>query len=162
MNSIKNSHWLDSPKLEWQHHNENHPQAWWEQRGVSGCNCWGIGSRMRHHVPRSGRSLFGHEQYIMIKYQRRRCRHDNGRSASVGSGWACDGCSRPQTPLPRRTDSGLPRRVESTNSGADGAETAVVIGVLLAVASGMRKRGGDKEARFPDGLGAILGVKGAV
>ena len=39
--------------------------------------------------------------------------------------------------------------------------TAVAIGVLLAVASGMEKRGGDKEARFPDGLGAI-GVEGVV
>ena len=39
--------------------------------------------------------------------------------------------------------------------------TAVAIGVLLAVDSGMEKRGGDKEARFPDGLGAI-GVEGAV
>jgi hypothetical protein len=34
--------------------------------------------------------------------------------------------------------------------------------VLLAVASGMKKRGRDKEAAgFPDGLGAI-GVEGAV
>ncbi len=43
------------------------------------------------------------------------------------------------------------------------AQTAAVLtGVLLAVASGMEKRGGDKEAaRFPDGLGAI-GVEGAV
>jgi len=39
--------------------------------------------------------------------------------------------------------------------------TAVAIGVLLAVDSGMEKRGGDKEARLPDGLGAI-GVEGAV
>ena len=40
--------------------------------------------------------------------------------------------------------------------------TVVAIGVLLAVASGMGKRGGDKKARFPDGLGAIFGVEGAV
>jgi hypothetical protein len=40
--------------------------------------------------------------------------------------------------------------------------TAVAIGVLLSVASGMGKRGGDKKARFPDGLEAILGVEGAV
>ena len=40
--------------------------------------------------------------------------------------------------------------------------TAVAIGVLLAVDSGMEKRGGDKMlARFPDGLRAI-GVEGAV
>jgi hypothetical protein len=41
------------------------------------------------------------------------------------------------------------------------APTAVLMGVLLAAASGMEKRGGDNEARFPDGLGAI-GVEGAV
>jgi hypothetical protein len=41
------------------------------------------------------------------------------------------------------------------------APTAALTGVLLAVALGMEKRGGDKEARFPDGLGAI-GVEGAV
>jgi hypothetical protein len=44
------------------------------------------------------------------------------------------------------------------------ASTAALTGVLLAVASGMEKRGGDKEAaRFPygNGLGAI-GVEGAV
>ena len=41
--------------------------------------------------------------------------------------------------------------------------TAVVIGVLLVVALGMEKRGGDKKAGFPDGLlGAISGVEGAV
>ncbi len=40
--------------------------------------------------------------------------------------------------------------------------TAVVIGVLLAVALGMEKRGGNKMARFPDGLGAMAGVEGAV
>ena len=40
--------------------------------------------------------------------------------------------------------------------------TAVAIGVLLAVALGMEKMGGDKKVRFPDGLGAILGVEGAV
>ena len=40
--------------------------------------------------------------------------------------------------------------------------TAVVIGVLLAVASGMEKRGGDKMAQFPDGLGAMSRVEGAV
>ncbi len=40
--------------------------------------------------------------------------------------------------------------------------TAALTGVLLSVASGMEKRGGDKEAaRFPNGLGAI-GVEGAV
>ena len=40
--------------------------------------------------------------------------------------------------------------------------TAAPTGVLPAVASGMEKRGGDKEAaRFPNGLGAI-GVEGAV
>jgi hypothetical protein len=39
---------------------------------------------------------------------------------------------------------------------------AAMTGVLLAVASGMEKRGRDMEAaRFPDGLGAI-GVEGAV
>ena len=40
--------------------------------------------------------------------------------------------------------------------------TAVAIDVLLAVALGMEKRGGDKKARFPEGLGAISGVEGAV
>jgi hypothetical protein len=40
--------------------------------------------------------------------------------------------------------------------------TAALTGVLPSVASGMEKRGGDKEAaRLPDGLGAI-GVEGAV
>jgi hypothetical protein len=40
--------------------------------------------------------------------------------------------------------------------------TAAPTGVLPSVASGIEKRGGDKEAdRFPDGLGAI-GVEGAV
>ncbi len=40
--------------------------------------------------------------------------------------------------------------------------TAVAIGGLLAVDSGIEKRGGDKMvSRFPDGLGAI-GVEGAV
>ncbi len=39
---------------------------------------------------------------------------------------------------------------------------AALMGVLPEVASGMEKRGGEKEpARFPDGLGAI-GVEGAV
>ena len=46
--------------------------------------------------------------------------------------------------------------------GESKAPTAALMGVLPAVASGMEKRGGDKEAaRFPDGLGAI-GVEGAV
>ncbi len=46
--------------------------------------------------------------------------------------------------------------------GESKAPTAGLTGVLLAVASGMEKRGGDKEAaRFPNGLGAI-GVEGAV
>ena len=40
--------------------------------------------------------------------------------------------------------------------------TAVASGVLLAVALGMGKRGGDKKARFPEELGAIFGVEGAV
>ncbi len=39
--------------------------------------------------------------------------------------------------------------------------TAVVIGVLLAVALGKEKRGGDKMAGFLDGLGAMSGVEGA-
>jgi hypothetical protein len=37
--------------------------------------------------------------------------------------------------------------------------TVVAIGVLLAVASGMGKGGGDKKNRFPDGLGAYLELK---
>ena len=41
-------------------------------------------------------------------------------------------------------------------------ETELAIGGLLAVDSGMEKRGGERKvARFPDGLGAI-GVEGAV
>jgi hypothetical protein len=40
--------------------------------------------------------------------------------------------------------------------------TAVVIGVLLSVVLGMEKRDVDKMAGFPDGLGAMSGVEGAV
>ena len=40
-------------------------------------------------------------------------------------------------------------------------ELLALLVYLTAVASGMEKRGGDKEARFSDGLGAI-GVKGSV
>ncbi len=57
---------------------------------------------------------------------------------------------------------GFPGKSKAPTAALMVSATAVVIGVLLAVASGMGKRGGDKKAGFPDGLlGAISGVEGA-
>ena len=65
-------------------------------------------------------------------------------------------------PFPRELMVGFPGESKPPAAALMVPATAVAIGVLLAVASGMGKRGGDKKARFPDGLGAIFGVEGAV
>ena len=65
-------------------------------------------------------------------------------------------------PFPGELTVGFPGKSKAPAAALMVPATAVAIGVLLAVASGMRKRGGDKKARFPDGLGAIFGVEGAV
>jgi hypothetical protein len=58
---------------------------------------------------------------------------------------------------------GFPGKSKAPTAAQMVPATAVAFGVLLAVASGMEKRGGDKKAGFPDGLlGAISGVEGAV
>jgi hypothetical protein len=64
-------------------------------------------------------------------------------------------------PFPGELTVGFPGKSKAPAAALMVPATAVAIGVLLAVASGMRKRGGDKKARFPDGLGAIFGVEGA-
>ena len=65
-------------------------------------------------------------------------------------------------PFPRELTVGLPGKLKAPTAARMVPATAVVIGVLLAVAPGMNKRGGDKMAGFPNGLGAISGVEGAV
>ena len=64
-------------------------------------------------------------------------------------------------PFPGELTMGFPGESKAPTAALMVHATAVAIGVLLTVGSGMEKRGGDKEARFPDGLGAI-GVEGAV
>jgi len=64
-------------------------------------------------------------------------------------------------PFPGELTVGFPGESKAPTAALMVPATAVAIGVLLAVDSGMEKRGGDKEARLPDGLGAI-GVEGAV
>jgi hypothetical protein len=54
---------------------------------------------------------------------------------------------------------GFPGKSKAPTVALMMSATAVVIGVLLAVASGREKRGGDKMAGFPDGLGAMSGVE---
>ncbi len=145
MNSIKNSRWLDSPELEWQHQDENTLRHEGNNSRVSGHNCWGISRRMRRRVRQSRRSLFGHERYISHKYQRCRCRHDDGRSASVGS---CVGHWW-TTPLPRRTAGGLPGRVKSTNSGADGGSNSGGDWCVTGSSVGNGKEGWRQDGQIP-------------
>ncbi len=66
-----------------------------------------------------------------------------------------------EPPFPGELTVGFPVKSKAPTAALTVPATAVAIGVLLAVASGMEKRGEDKEARFSDGLGAI-GVEGAV
>jgi hypothetical protein len=63
---------------------------------------------------------------------------------------------------PRRTDGGLPGQVEITNSGANGVSNSGGDWCVTGSSVGNEKRGGDKMAGFPDGLGAMSGVEGAV
>ena len=65
-------------------------------------------------------------------------------------------------PFPGELTVGFPGESKAPTAALMVPATVVAIGLLLAVASGMGKRGGDKKARFPNGLGAIFGVKGAV
>ncbi len=65
-------------------------------------------------------------------------------------------------PFPVELTVGFPGKSKAPTAALMVSATAVAIGVLLAVASGKEKRGGDKKARFPDGLGAISGVEEAV
>jgi hypothetical protein len=65
-------------------------------------------------------------------------------------------------PFPRELTVGFPGESKAPTAALMVPATGVAIGVLLVVASVMENRGGDKEARFPDGLGAILRVEGAV
>ena len=67
-----------------------------------------------------------------------------------------------EPPFPRELTVGFLGKSKAPTAALMVSATAVVIGVLLAVAFGMEKRGGDKMAGFPDGLGAISGVEGAV
>jgi hypothetical protein len=68
----------------------------------------------------------------------------------------------PKPPFPGELTVGFPGELKAPTVALMVHATAVAIGVLLAVDSGMEKRGGDKMlARFPDGLRAI-GVEGAV
>ena len=67
-----------------------------------------------------------------------------------------------EPPFPRELTVGFPGESKAPTAALMVSATAVVIGVLLAVALGIGKRGGDKMARFPDGLGAMSGVEGAV
>ena len=65
-------------------------------------------------------------------------------------------------PFPGELTEGFPGKSKAPTAVLMVSATVVVIGVLLAVASGMEKRGGDKMAGFPDELGAMSGVEGAV
>ncbi len=65
-------------------------------------------------------------------------------------------------PSPGELTVGFPGESKAPTAALMVPATAVAIGVLLAVALGMGKRGGDKKARFRDGLGTIFGVEGAV
>jgi hypothetical protein len=64
-------------------------------------------------------------------------------------------------PFPGELTVGFPGKSKPPTAALMVSVTAMVIGVLLAVALGMEKRGGDKMAGFPDGLGAMSGVEGA-
>ena len=65
-------------------------------------------------------------------------------------------------PFPGELTVGFPGESKAPTVALMVSATAVVIDVLLAVALGVEKRGGDKVAGFPDGLGAMSGVEGAV
>jgi hypothetical protein len=110
----------------------------------------------QRRVRQSGKSLLGHEQ-------RRRCRHDNGRSANAVSAAerlarlaaerVLDAADR-KTPFPGELTVGFVQAAaERVLEAADRklpppGELAVGFPGKLK-----EKRGGDKEARFPDGLG---------
>ena len=86
-------------------------------------------------------------------------------SGTSGSNTSADAVGMTMGAVPARVAAervlGFPGESKAPTGALMVPATAVAIGVLLAVDSGMEKRGGDKEARFPDGLGAI-GVEGAV
>ena len=80
------------------------------------------------------------------------------RAAAEGVEDAAD----PEPPFPKELTVGFPGESKAPTVAQMVHATAVAIGGLLAVDSGIEKRGGDKMvSRFPDGLGAI-GVEGAV
>jgi hypothetical protein len=80
------------------------------------------------------------------------------RAAAEGVEDAAD----PEPPFPKELTVGFPGESKAPTVARMVHATAVAIGRLLAVDSGIEKRGGDKMVpRFPDGLGAI-GVEGAV
>ena len=80
------------------------------------------------------------------------------RAAAEGVEDAAD----PEPPFPKELTVGFPGESKAPTVARMVHATAVAIGGLLAVDSGIEKRGGDKMVpRFPDGLGAI-GVEGAV
>ena len=80
------------------------------------------------------------------------------RAAAEGVEDAAD----PKPPFPKELTVGFPGESKAPTVARMVHATAVAIGGLLAVDSGIEKRGGDKMvSRFPDGLGAI-GVEGAV
>ena len=80
------------------------------------------------------------------------------RAAAEGVEDAAD----PKPPFPKELTVGFPGESKAPTVARMVHATAVAIGGLLAVDSGIEKRGGDKMVpRFPDGLGAT-GVEGAV
>ena len=80
------------------------------------------------------------------------------RAAAEGVEDAAD----PKPPFPKELTVGFPGESKAPTVALMVHATAVAIGGLLAVDSGIEKRGGDKMvSRFPDALGAI-GVEGAV
>ena len=80
------------------------------------------------------------------------------RAAAEGVEDAAD----PKPPFPKELTVGFPGESKAPTVARMVHATAVAIGGLRAVDSGIEKRGGDKMvSRFPDGLGAI-GVEGAV
>jgi hypothetical protein len=66
-----------------------------------------------------------------------------------------------EPPFPGELTAGFPGKSKAPTGALMVSAKGVVIGVLLAVALGKEKRGGDKMAGFPDGLGAMSGVEGA-
>ena len=81
------------------------------------------------------------------------------RAAAEGVEDAAD----PKPPFPKELTVGFPGESKAPTVARMVHATVVAIGRLLAVDSGIEKRGGDKMVpRFPDGLGAAIGVEGAV